>query len=428
MERKDLLELKKRFKKEENTFTKVCGCYVNSDKEPVLKFRETFHSLPDDEMFKYLEIAKKTLSGKIGNNMLELTFPLDDKFENEKQQLLMMIKKSGLNQDGLLDILYESIIDNYEDSGNYLILLYHDIYDVMVKTSDNRKLDESEEVYEYIICAICPVKLSKPGLGYFNKENQIKSRIRDWVVDVPAAGFTFPGFIDRSSDVGTVMYYTKNVKEPQIDFMENGLGCFSKQTATNQLNTFEAIVKETVSDKEVSEKVFIDIQENLNTMIEEHKEIYEDTDHEPITLTKEKVKDILVESGLSEDISLRIEESYEEKFGEEPPLAENLVDAKLLKKNEQKKTEERLLNQIEELEAKLEQVEAPNSDDQEVEANDEEELEETQEETKDYDVVLHVKPEKLDAIKTEIINGQRCILVPIDDDEQMTINGLDNLL
>lgn len=414
MERKDLLELKKRYKKEENTFTRVCGCYVNSDKKPILKFRESFYNLPDDEMFKYLEIAKKALSGKIGNNMLELTFPLDEKFENEKQQLLMMIKRSGLQEDALLDILYENIIESYEESGNYLIILYHDVYDVMTKTSDNRKLDESEEVYEYMICAICPVKLSKPGLGYFDKENQIKSRIRDWVVDVPAAGFTFPGFINRSSDVNTVMYYTKNVKEPQTDFMENGLGCYPKQTATNQLNTFEAIVKDTITDDEVSEKVFADIQENLNSLVEEHKEIYEDTDHEPIQLTKEKVKVILTESGVSEDISMVIESSYENTFGEEPPLAENLLDTKLIKKNEQKKKEERLLNQIEELESKLEEVESI--------------IEEPTDENKDYDVVLQVKPEKLETIKTQVINGQRCILVPIDDDEQATINGHDDLL
>lgn len=415
MERKDLLELKKRYKKEACTFTKVCGCYVNHDKEALLKFKESFLNLPDDELFKYLEIAKKALSGKIGNNMLELTFPLDEKYENEKQQLFMMLKKSALKEDALLDVLYNTIIENYETSSNYLILLYHDVYDVMTKTSDNLKLDESEEVYEYIICAICPVKLSKPGLGYFNKENAIKSRIRDWIVDVPAVAFTFPAFIERSSDVNTVMYYTKNVKEPDTEFMENGLGCFPKTTATNQLQTFETLVKETVSmDSNISDKVFLDIQENLNTMVEEHEEIYEDTDKEPIKLTKEKVKTLLVDSGVPEEVSIKIEASYEEEFGEEPPLAENLVDTKLIKKNEHKKNEERLLSQIEALETKLEAVE-----------NTSEEIEET---SKDYDVVLHVKPEKLETIKTEIINGKRCIVVPMDDDEQATINGLDDLI
>lgn len=420
MKKKDLLELTKRFKKEQCTFTKVCGCYVNSEKEPLLKFKETFLNLPDDELFKYLEIAKKVLSGKIGNNLLELTFPLNEKLENEKQQLLMMIKKSGLKEDALLTFLYESIIENYDYSGNYLILVYHDVYDVMTKTSDNRKLDESEEIYEYILCAICPVKLSKPGLGYFDDENKIKSRIRDWVVDKPDVGFTFPGFIDRSSDVNTVMYYTKNTKESQTDLMEIALGCGPKQTATVQLETFETLVKDTFSiDDETSDKVFIDIQENLNSMIEEHNEIYEDTDYEPITLSKGKVKNLLIESGISEEDSVKIESSFEEKFGEDPPVAENLLDTKLLKKNAQKKKEEQLMTQIEVLESKLEEVEKSTPTGEETEPD---------EPIKDYDVVLHVKPEKLQEIKTEVIDGKRCIVVPIDDDEQATINGIEEML
>ncbi len=452
MNKKDVMELKKRFKKEECTFTKVCGCYVNSEKTPLFEFRETFLNLPDDDMFKYLEIAKKSLSGKIGNNLLELNFPeientQSEAFSNEKQQLFMMLKRSGLKEDALLSVFYDSIIDTFDYSGNYLILLFHDVYDVMVKTSDNRKLDESEELYEYIICAICPVSLSKAGLGYFDDERKIKSRIRDWVVDAPAVGFTFPGFIDRGSDVNTVMYYTKNAKNPHSELMENALGCSAKQTATIQMETFESIVKSTVeADEYTSEKIFIDIQENLNTMIEEHNEIYEDTDEKPITLSKEKVKDILIECGVSEEASIKIESSFEQQFGKEPPLAENLVDAKLIKKNAQKKKEEQLITQIEALESKLESKldlgidhtnnevvedeivkdeasdKVDNADTEDVSVQPQDEQLEFE-----YDVVLQVKPEKLKLIKTELINGQRCIVVPINDDEQATINGLDDL-
>jgi hypothetical protein len=460
MNRKDILELKRRFKKEACTFTKVSGCYVNSEKEILLKFQETFLNLPDDELFKYLEIAKKTLSGKIGNNLLELNFPMNDVSENDKQKLLMMLVKSGLKEEAITAHFYESIIDAYDASGNYLILLFHDVYDVMIKTSDNRKLDESEEIYEYVICAICPVSLSKAGLGYFDEENKIKSRIRDWIVEAPSIGFTYPGFIDRGSDVDTVMYYTKNTKDPHAELMESALGCLPKKTATNQLETFEDIIKNTVStDEAVCEKVFADVQENLSSMLEQHKETYEDTDEAPITLSKDKVKNLLIDSGVSEEITVQIEKTYTEKFGEEPPLAENLIDTKLVKKNAQKKKEKELLSQIEALESKLEQVEMTppepqadastsedlaldNTESIELDAEDaSNEMEEVltertdleshgQEDTEppEYDVVLQVKPEKLHTIKTERINGQRCIVVPIGDDEQATINGIDNLL
>ena len=357
MNRKDILELKRRFKKDQCTFTKLCGCYVNGEKKILLEFRESFLNLADEDFFKYLEISKKVLTGGIGNNLLELNFPLDENFENEKQGFLMQLKKSGLKDDVLLRKFYDSIIDSYDYTGNFLILVFHDAYDVMTKTTDNIKLDESEEVYEYIMCAICPVSPSKPGLGYFEEQRKIKARIRDWVVEVPTVGFVFPGFIDRSSDVNAIMYYTKNAKDPHPELMENTLGCLPKQTATIQKETFHSIIKSTVSsDDDVSEKVFTDIQENLNTMIEEYNEIYEDTKSAPIALSKDKVKKLLIDSGVSEEVTAKIEASYEENFGEDLPLAKSLVDAKLLKANALKKKEEQLIQQVEKLEHKLEEV------------------------------------------------------------------------
>lgn len=144
MNKKDILELKKRFKKNNCTFTKMCGCYVNGEKNILLKFRETFLNLEEDDYFKYLEIAKKVLSGTIGNNLLELNFPLNDEYINERQLSLMELKKSQLKDDKLLDDFYKLIIENYHYTGNFLILIFHDAYDIITKTTDNAKLDESE--------------------------------------------------------------------------------------------------------------------------------------------------------------------------------------------------------------------------------------------------------------------------------------------
>ena len=120
MNKKDILELKKRFKKNNCTFTKMCGCYVNGEKNILLKFRETFLNLEEDDYFKYLEIAKKVLSGTIGNNLLELNFPLNDEYINERQLSLMELKKSQLKDDKLLDDFYKLIIENYHYTGNFL--------------------------------------------------------------------------------------------------------------------------------------------------------------------------------------------------------------------------------------------------------------------------------------------------------------------
>ena len=435
MNRKDILELKRRFKKNQCTFTKVCGCYVNGEKKILTTFRENFLNLPDEEFHKHLEIAKKSLSGGVGNNLLELNFFTDDQLQSDTQRFLMRLKVSALKDDALLEEFYNKVIDSYDYPENFLILLYHDAYDVIVKTSDNIKMDDSEEVYEYILCAICPVSLSKPGLGYFDEERKIKARIRDWVVDVPSHGFLFPGFIDRSADVNTVIYYTKNAKEPHPELMENTLGCTQKQTATIQKETFQSmVIKDASVDDTVAERLFGDIQDNLNMMVEEYKEIYEDTDVEPIILSKEKVKDLLIDSGVSEEAATKIEDAYDKNFGDEPPVAESLIDKKVLKANEQKKIEKHLMQQVEQLEQKLEVLEkesiptevsqVEDSEDQDTSDSDMDLLDiEDEASQANYDVVLHVKPDKLSKIKTEVINGQKCLVVPIDDDELTNING-----
>mgnify|MGYP002793970615 CR=1 FL=1 len=423
MRKKDILELKKRLKKDYCTFTKMCGCYVNGEKNVILKFRETFLNLEEDDYFKFLEIARKVLSGTIGNNILELNFPLNEDLINEKQVSLMQLKNSKLKDDSILDDFYNSIIDSYDYTGNFLILVFHDAYDVITKTKDNLKLDESEEVYEYVLCAICPVSLSEPGLRYYEDEHKIKARIRDWVVNPPTNGFVFPAFIDRSTDVNSVMYYTKNAKDPHPELMEEALGCSSKQTATIQKETFQSIIKDSLdADEEKADKIFMEVQDNLSAMIEEHNAIYEDTDSEPKTLTNKDIQNLLIESGVPEELTTKIEESYVESFGEDLPLAENLIDAKVLKANEQRKKEEHLEKQVAILQTRLEEVK------QEVAADNDEENVNLEESNPEYDVILQVKPEKVPQIKSEIIDGQKCIIIPINENEQATVNGVDDLI
>lgn len=464
MRKKDILELKKRLKKDYCTFTKMCGCYVSGEKHIILKFRETFLNLDEDEYFKYLEIAKKVLSGTIGNNILELNFPFNDDLINEKQVSLIQLKNSQLKDDSLLDDFYQSIIESYDYTGNFLILIFHDAYDVITKTKDNLKLDESEEVYEYVLCAICPVSLSDPGLRYFEEENKIKARIRDWIVENPTNGFIFPAFINRSSDVNSIMYYTKNAKDTHPELMENTLGCYSKQTAAIQKDTFQSIIKDSFgADEQKADKIFMEVQDNLNNIIDEYNAIYDDPDSEPITLTNKDIQNLLIESGIPEELTSKIEKSYVECFGDDLPLAENLIDTKVLKANEQRKREERLEKQVEILQNRLEQVKqevaidkessslSDNNDDSALEDSVESNLEESKdndlEETleavveedqgniqsddkvdSEYDVILHVKPEKIPQIKSQMIDGQKCIVIPIDENEQTTVNGLDDLI
>lgn len=439
MRKKDILELKKRFKKDHCTFTKMCGCYVNGEKNILLKFRETFLNLEEDDYFKYLEIAKKVLSGTIENNILELNFELNEEHVNEKQLEFMKLKNSQLKDDLLLDDFYNSIINNYDYEGNFLILIFHDAYDIITKTKDNAKLDESEEVYEYILCAICPVELSKAGLRYFEEENSIKSRTRDWVVEAPSNGFVFPAFINRTTDVNSIMYYTKNAKDTHPELMKNVLGCPSKQTNTEKKETFNDILRDALGpDEKKSDHFFMEIQESLNNKIEEHNIIHEDSET-PIFLTDEVIQDILNESGVPDEITTKIEKSYAESFGDTPPVADILIDNKALAAKAQKKKEEMLEKQVRILENKLERVTQDNSLNTEaaVEVDSNNLIEENENNTfndnlsevdNNYDIVLQVKPEKVSKIKSEIINGQKCIIIPVDEDEHTNVNGVENLI
>lgn len=418
MRKKDILELKRRLKKEDCTFTKMCGCYVNGEKNIILNFKETFLNLEEDEFFKYLEIAKKVLSGTIGNNLLELSFPVNEEYKNDKQSFLMSLKKSKLKDDTLLDSFYKSIIDSYDYTGNFLILVFHDAYDVITKTRDNLKLDESEEVYEYILCAICPVSLSKPALGYFEEDNKIAARVRDWIVEAPVNGFVFPAFIDRSSDVNSIMYYTKNPKDSHPELMEEALGCSSKRTATEQKETFHNIITNAIGyDEEKSNNLFMEIQENINNRIDEHTTV-NGKDSQPIILTNDTIQDILAESGVSEEDSSRIERFYTKEFGTTLPIADDLIDAKILKASEQKKKEQNLEKQVEILQNKLENTNKKL-----------EEVSKMEDESKEnYDIILKVKPEKASQIKSQIIEGQKYIVIPVEENEQTNVNGVDTKL
>ena len=372
-------------------------------------------------------------------NILELNFELNEEHVNEKQLEFMKLKNSQLKDDLLLDDFYNSIINNYDYEGNFLILIFHDAYDIITKTKDNAKLDESEEVYEYILCAICPVELSKAGLRYFEEENSIKSRTRDWVVEAPSNGFVFPAFINRTTDVNSIMYYTKNAKDTHPELMENVLGCPSKQTNTEKKETFNDILRDALGpDEKKSDHFFMEIQESLNNKIEEHNIIHEDSET-PIFLTDEVIQDILNESGVPDEITTKIEKSYAESFGDTPPVADILIDNKALAAKAQKKKEEMLEKQVRILENKLERVTQDNSLNTEaaVEVDSNNLIEENENNTfndnlsevdNNYDIVLQVKPEKVSKIKSEIINGQKCIIIPVDEDEHTNVNGVENLI
>lgn len=424
MNKKEVLELKRRFKKEAATFTRVCGCYVDGNHNKVCKFGNTFLNLEEDEFYKYLEIANKALSGTIGNNLLELKFPIEEEEVGGRQHILMALRASKLEDENLLDTFYDLVIDTYDHAGNYLIVLFHDAYDVMSRTSDNNNLDESEEVYEYLICAICPVDLSKPGLGFLEEEHRIGPRVRDWVVGAVDTAFLFPAFNDRSTDIHSTLFYTKNTKEPHSEFMANGLGCGIERTATEQKMAFHSIVRNVLgAEDEHTDDVLLDLQQNLSNMIDEYAETHDD-DEDVFLLDKEVVTKLLADSEISEEKAAKIEKSVDEAFGEKPPAAENVIDSKALVQNELRVEKMALEDQVGTLTVQLNEKDEALAERTSQLIEKQEEIDNYIAETKTYDVVLRVKPEKASQIKSQVINGQKCLVIPMGEDEHATINGV----
>lgn len=424
MNKKEVLELKRRFKKDDASFTRLCGCYVDGNHNKICKWGGKFLNLDEDEFYKYLEIANKTLSGTLGNNLLELHFPTEEEEIGGRQQILMALRDTKLQDETLIDRYYDLVIDTYDHAGNYLILLYHDVYDVMTKTTDNNSLDESEEAFEYLICAICPVDLSKPGLGYREDEQRIGPRIRDWVVGAPDTAFLFPAFNDRSTDIHAALFYTKNTKEPHSEFMANGLGCGVERTATEQKMAFHSIVRNVLgAEDEKTDDILLDIQQNLSDMVEDYSETHDEND-EPFLLDRTIIEKVLSDSNVPEDKADRIGKSVEEVFGEKLPAAGHVIDAKALIANELRVEKLALEDQVGDLTLQL------NAKDDELKERTTQLIEKQEEidnyiaETKTYDVVLRVKPEKAAQIKSQIIDGEKCLVIPMKENEHAAINGV----
>ncbi len=410
MTKKDILELKKRLNKTDCSITKICGCYVDANKNKVVTLSETFLNLDDEEFYKYLDIARKCLSGTVGNNLLQLEFPMEEEAPGGRQQFFMGLRECGLKNEELVDRFYDLIIEHYEYMGNYLILLFKDAYDIITKTNDGFRLDESEEVFDYLLCAICPVCLSKPGLGYREAEHRIGARIRDWVVGAPDLGFVFPAFSDRSSDIHALTYYVKDAKDSRPSFVENVLGCGSKRTAAEQQQTFSSIVRQALAPiRDDGEEVLLQIQESLQDRIPDEEEFPSEDGN--VMLTDSIIHEVLTENGIQGEAANRIKEGISHEFEDALPEVQNLIDEKALEKNAKKKEEENLRLEVRELKRELVEKSFPAPEEDGVPATL-------------YDVILRVKPEKVPQIKSELIDGKKCLIIPMDENEQINLNGV----
>lgn len=291
MNKKEIAEIRKQFSAERCAITRICGCYVDGEKNKRTSMKEAFLSLPEEEMFKYLDIFKKILSGHIGKNLMNLEYSIAQEAGGTPHAFLAELRATKLKDDELIHELYDRIIKSYISPEPYYIVLLHSVYDVPGKASDNSEMfDASENVYEFIMCSICPVKLSKAGLSYDAEANRVENRVRDWLVDVPAHGFLFPAFNEREADLHGCLYYSKKPDATQEEFVRAVVGTQVAMSAAEQRKAFDAVLRAVVGQGGSVEEILA-IYRELQQIIEEAE--FASTD--ALELDKEKARGIFEE-------------------------------------------------------------------------------------------------------------------------------------
>ena len=370
MTRKELNEIKSQYTLEDCGILRLCGCYVDGERNKITQFNENFLNLPEEEKHKYFDIFKKTLSGTPGKNLVDMKFNVDAYADEGARTFLMNLRDSGLKDDRLLNEFYDRIINNYSFVGNYLILLINQVYDIPAVTTDNIEMDDaSDEVYSYILCSICHVNLSKPGLGYDEEDNNFHDKKQNHMVDVPDVGFLFPAFNKRSADEDMTLFYTKDVSEFEDGLIDCLLDCAVPLPAKQQKETFTSLVNEALGE-EADLEIVKNIHENLEQIIEEKKQ----ESPAPVMLDKTEMKDLLEKSGVKEEKLENFEEHFEMAAGEHGKLVASNVSS-----------------------GKKFEVKTP-------------------------DVVIKINSDKTDIVSTQVIDGRQCLVIQID--ERLEVNGI----
>lgn len=371
MNEKEVAELRRRLRPDKSNIAYIRGCYVNERKEIISQFNESLTMMPVEDGEKYISFFRKVLTGSIGRNLLDLSFETQQVVSGEEHKLLMTLRDSKLEDENTVQMFFSRAIQSLDLEGNSLILLTYNTYDVYYKGKDDVvQEDSSSEQFRYLLCAVCPVKETKPSLNYINRESRFHIQAAGQVVGMPELGFMFPAFDDRATNIYNALYYTRNIEENHAGFVDTIFKTPVPMPAMVQRETFQTMLGETL-EEECSLDVIQSVQDHLSQMIEVHKESHE---VEPLTVSKKGIRAVLAASGVSDERAEAFDERFDAEFGVNTELNPvNLVDTKRL-------------------------------------------------EVKTPDVVIQVNPERSELVQTRIINGAKCIVIKVS--EGVEVNGV----
>lgn len=371
MNTKEIGEIRRRIRKERSNMTAIYGCYVNDNKEIISSFRLSTGMMSENEADKYFGLLRRSLSGTIGKNLIDLSFKTSQVADSSEHKLLMDLRASALADAEKLDIFYRKVVESVAMDTGYLILIGCDIYDVPFKSKDDSfQADSSDQTYQYLLCAICPVKQTKPNLHYVPESKEFHDGGMMNVVSAPELGFLFPAFDNRSTNIYNVLYYNHSPKENHELFADTLFKTPVPKPAAEQKKTFEALLS-TALDDECNMDVVQTVHEQICQRIEMHKE---SKVPEPLLVSKDDVKEVLTSCGISEEHVAKFSVDFDEAFGFEADLhPKNIIDNRRF-------------------------------------------------EVKTPDVSIKVAPDRTDLIETRIIGGVKYILISAE--ENVEVNGV----
>lgn len=327
MNEKEIAEIRRRYRSDRSNISRICGCYVNEKKEIISEFDQSLGMMSEDDANGMLALLKKTLSGHIGANILEIDFTTEQVSESDKYSLISRLRASELKDAELRSELYSKIIESLDLEGSYLILLAHDNYDVFDLNADGMRAEDSTTVYSYIICAICPVKEGKPTMSYYFPEKCFRSICADTVLSRPEVGFVFPVLEERETNIYKSLYYTKNLEN---NYSELADALFERELpmpVKEQRQTFGEILEDCVGE-ECSLRLVSSIHAQMNEIIEESKN---EGDEGLAVVNKSDAGNMLRHCGISEEKIEEFERGFEQCFGENAELPpSNISGAKQL--------------------------------------------------------------------------------------------------
>ena len=371
MNEKEIGELRRHLRRDRSNMTAIYGCYVNAQKEIITEFQQSLGIMPENESEKYFTLLKRCLSGTIGKNLVDISFKTSQVAGSPEHKLLMDLRETRLKDEQLRREFYRKVIDTVSFEDNYLILLGCDTYDVPFKSKDDfAQADNSDQVYTYLTCAVCPVKMTKPNLHYVAEEKLFHDGAINHMVSAPVLGFLFPAFDNRSTNIYNALYYTKDPKDNHEAFVESVFNAPIPLPAAEQKQAFQALLGAALGE-DCSLDVVQTVHDEICQRIAMHKEARV---ADPLLVSKDDVKAVLTSCGVSEPQIAKFSIEYDEAFGHEAEVhPKNIIDDRHF-------------------------------------------------EIKTPDVSIKVAPDRADLIETRVIGGVKYILIPAD--EAVEVNGV----